>query len=364
MSVADQDDAAHPERRRRPDELGQRSQAEPSSLAATTPPRSRGSRLARAAALCALALLTVELALVVVFHVAGKGRGMELHPDYGWRMRPSIARSGDMWGGERPARTNSAGWRDRERAREAAPEVVRAAVVGDSFTFGVGADDGERFTDVLDGRREDLEVLNFGVNGFGTDQELCVLREEALGYDPEIVVCASYLGNDLKDIVHSFRHRWPKPHFRLVDGALVHHPPQPSVAIRMRSACYLGEAAAVVLDRLGQGTPAVREPIEDPEALYLALIAEMRRRCEERGARFLVMLVHDPTIDGAVKARVAAALAAAGTATLDLTPAFEAAAGAQHFNPPPVAHWNAAGHAVVADALERDLGARGWIEAR
>lgn len=302
-------------------------------------------------ALIAVPLL-LELGLVGAMKLSGNERGMGPHPVYGWRMLAGVERTGAMWGATRPARTNSSGWRDRERAAAPAEGVRRVVVLGDSFTFGVGADDGDRFTELLEARRADLEVLNFGVNGYGTDQALCVLREEGLGYAPDVVVYESYLGNDLVDIAHSVRHRWPKPWFSVDGGALVEHPPRISAGLWLRSRFYLGEAVASGLDHLGVGAHVSREDVGDPEELYLALLTRMQELTAARGARFIAMLVHEPSLDMELYGRVRDRLAARGIEVLDLEPAFAADGGEGLFNPLPVGHWNRAGHGRVADALE------------
>lgn len=314
-------------------------------------------RLLRAAIAVVAVALALELGLTAFMHATGRASGVALHEDYGWRARASIAREGPMWGRDEPARTNRAGWRDREWSRAKPDGATRVAFVGDSFTFGVGADDGERFTDWIRSHEPDVDVLNFGMNGYGTDQQLRVVEREVLGYRPDVVVCVSYLANDLADNAHSVQHRWPKPHYRLDGDQLVHHPPEIGLGVRLRSATYLGEAVALAARRLGLGHGRVRVPCEDPVALYLAIVASMRDAAEDAGARVVVALVHEPLIDEEATASVIEGLAALGVPSIDLRPVFEPAmeAGDALFNPPPVHHWNAAGHALAGGEIVRRL---------
>lgn len=303
----------------------------------------------------------VEGALTGAMVLLGKQRGVKYHENYGWRPYANIARSGPMWGRDRPAHTNSAGWRDAERrldrAEKDAATTLRVAAIGDSFTFGVGVDDGERFTEMIEADLPAVEVLNFGMNGFGTDQELEVLRHEVLDYRPDVVLCVTYLGNDLLDITHSVRHRWPKPRYELVDGALRLQPPEADFLLRLRSATYIGEAISLLRRRLGQEQSQVQEPCEDPLALYLALVEAMVRAAEGAGARLVVTLVHEPDIDSDLALAVRAGLAERGVPMIDLEPSFTAsmAAGDVLFNPPPVAHWNVRGHRLVATEVAEGL---------
>ena len=105
-------------------------------------------------------------------------------------MKPNILKSGFMWGGAQPSRINSHGWRDAERSFDKPAGVRRIVVLGDSFTFGVGVDAVERYTDVLEKMAgSNLEVLNLGMNAVGPDQELLVLETDGLRYAPDFVVC-------------------------------------------------------------------------------------------------------------------------------------------------------------------------------
>lgn len=97
-------------------------------------------------------------------------------------------------------RTNSLGLRDRERQLQAAPGTVRLAVLGDSFTFGFGVEAEEAYPAVLErllieeiGPR--FEVLNFGVGGYSTRDELVVLAHKVRPFKPRLVL-VGYVLND------------------------------------------------------------------------------------------------------------------------------------------------------------------------
>ncbi len=100
-------------------------------------------------------------------------------------------------------RTNALGLRGPELAPIDTPKLFRIAVIGDSMAFGFGVQQGEDFPAQLerelaaheprDGRR--FEVLNFGVGGYSTLDEVACLREKALALRPDLVVIA-YCLND------------------------------------------------------------------------------------------------------------------------------------------------------------------------
>lgn len=89
---------------------------------------------------------------------------------------------------------NAEGFRDQARPRHRPGEAHRIAVLGDSCTFGMGVKDEDLFTRRLEelvGRRhatKKIEVLNFGVSGFATEQERWIYHHNAKGYQPDVVL--------------------------------------------------------------------------------------------------------------------------------------------------------------------------------
>jgi len=102
---------------------------------------------------------------------------------------------------------NSLGYRDYEHAPGRLPGVYRVVVLGDSITKGLGILEKEKvFTAVLERKLGESglrsEVLNFGVEGYNTRQEVETLEDKGLRYRPDLVVLA-YSPND---------HDWPAHH--------------------------------------------------------------------------------------------------------------------------------------------------------
>jgi lysophospholipase L1-like esterase len=96
---------------------------------------------------------------------------------------------------------------------------VRILALGDSFTFGVGAQDGETFParleEVLRARGIPAQVLNVGAPGFGVPDAVAWYERYGLALDPDAVVLAVFLANDLQDASPD------QPKVAVVDGALV-----------------------------------------------------------------------------------------------------------------------------------------------
>ncbi|MCP4328066.1 MAG: hypothetical protein GY791_06480 [Alphaproteobacteria bacterium] len=98
--------------------------------------------------------------------------------------------------------TNSVGMRGRRDYETTKPaDVCRVAVVGDSFAFGEGVADGEVVTAVLEetlnrtANGTVFEVLNFGIPGIGTAEELVLYQNHVRSYRPDLVAVL-YFNND------------------------------------------------------------------------------------------------------------------------------------------------------------------------
>ena len=127
-------------------------------------------------------------------------------PDLGWSLRPG----GEGWyrsEGEAYVRINQYGFRGSAPTLQKPADTFRVAVLGDSFTVSLDVSDDAMMTSVLSRtlqaclryRSKKVEVLNFGVGGHGTAQELLMLRKRALAFQPDMVVLMFFAGNDVFD---------------------------------------------------------------------------------------------------------------------------------------------------------------------
>jgi hypothetical protein len=173
-------------------------------------------------------------------------------PVYGWILHPSFS---DWYTREGHAyvEINSQGFRDREWSQEKPPHALRVAVLGDSYVSALQVAVEERFSGVLaqdlascpalQGRT--LEVLNFGVNGWGTAQQLMLLRNRVFDYQPDVVVLAFLTENDIRDNMEAEIQR-SRPVYVLRNDQLVL---DTSFAERLPTASTLDRTYWTVYDR-------------------------------------------------------------------------------------------------------------------
>jgi len=124
----------------------------------------------------------------------------------GWGLNPG-AHGRYKREGESYVRINSDGFRGPDYPKAKPPGVVRVAVIGDSYAEAIQVDENKTFTAVTGRELADcpllkdkrVEAMNFGVDGYGTAQELITLQRKVWAYSPDIVVLAIFLGNDVRN---------------------------------------------------------------------------------------------------------------------------------------------------------------------
>ena len=131
--------------------------------------------------------------------------------------------------GEAYVTISSAGLRDREHAVPKPPGTLRVAVLGDSMAEALQVPLESNFSSLLErtlkackafaGR--DVEVMNFGVSGYGTAQELLMFRHRVRAYSPDITILAFYAGNDVRNNSRELEPNKLRPFYVLQAGQLV-----------------------------------------------------------------------------------------------------------------------------------------------
>jgi hypothetical protein len=103
------------------------------------------------------------------------------HPVFGWCYGPNI-RSDDH-------NSNSKGLRgSKEYTPVAAPNILRIAAFGSSIVYCSEVNDANSWPALIEASNPDIEVLNYGVGGYGTDQAYLRYLAEGLDLDPDVVL--------------------------------------------------------------------------------------------------------------------------------------------------------------------------------
>ncbi len=125
-------------------------------------------------------------------------------------------------------RINKDGRRDVARPVKKNENTIRIAVIGDSYaeafqvpiekTFWKGMERRLNSGGCFSGKR--VEVLNFGVSGYGTTQEYLTLQNDVFAYSPDMVLMAFYPGNDVRNNSYDLERNPDKPYFVMEDGRM------------------------------------------------------------------------------------------------------------------------------------------------
>jgi lysophospholipase L1-like esterase len=196
----------------------------------------------------------------------------------GWEPIPG-AQSGRV-------RINSAGFRGPECAPTPPAGVTRVVVLGDSETFGINLAERDTFPAALERRLNarqagGFEVLNLGVPGYNTANQLALLKARGIRLRPQIVVLL-YNFNDPEigePVVHVGRALWTRSYLTLL------------LVFRWKSLACLNDIARQA------GGPVEYYRLLHDSAYFdttARLIREMAALLAARGAR--MALVIDPHV--------------------------------------------------------------------
>lgn len=175
---------------------------------------------------------------------------------------------------------NAEGLRDYDYPVEKPPNTFRIVAVGDSITYGHSLPLEASFPKQLetrlnrDGNPQRFEVMNFGVGGYNTLQELALYKLKGAKYDPDLVL----IGYSLNDVLSH------KKVFRNIGQAMGRTP--------ARKAAPPPAAARAARTRPPEATPLYRR------SLLVSWLLDRWSRVEpaRRGvARFFVALYDEPS---------------------------------------------------------------------
>lgn len=278
-------------------------------------------------------------------------------------------------------RINEKGLRDRSHSYSRQNSSQRILVLGDSFAWGYGVEESDRFSQQLE-KSMDLEVINAGVSGYSTDQELLWYENEGIKYDTDLVIL-QLAGNDVGDNTQQLvSNIYYKPQFALENGQLVlTDNPVPKTSPRGRFIYSLSQHSSLayfLVQRYFEFGAAYRKSKDQPEhvnspatsdvaeredfKLTIALLDQIRKTAESRKAKFMIVATDrwwNSTSGGTYKDFISM-LQNNGFLVLDVesTPGFDP----EQMLIPNDGHWNQAGHKFVADRIKEFIDSHHLID--
>lgn len=312
------------------------------------------------------------------------GRDLILRPspfeDVGYELTPGA--SGHAWGTD--VAINAQGHRGRLGVSGGAPGF-QAIALGDSITFGNFLPEAATFPSqleqILNEDRSGQVVLNFGVGGYDTLQEVALLEHRGLDYRPDLVI-VGYCLNDIGvvspnlEYIERVRRYQSNPAFRLRVVQFV-----ADRLDRLRTRDWMAEKNdlevfrrdfAGRIDPIGREESELRALMESvpdlpPSAWYRSeervgrlrhAFGRLARLARENDFPVIVAIVPwlvgsgDSYPHAAAHRIVALEAARAGFETVDVTPAFLAVGmSSLRVSPQDPLHPNPLGHRIIAESL-------------
>jgi len=125
----------------------------------------------------------------------------QFDPILGWSVRPGSSTVKDGT----PYESNEIGVRARRSYTQIPPPgITRLAVFGPSFARADDVDLEDAWTYLMEQSWPDLEVMNWGVSGYGTDQAYLRYQTQGAAYSPDIVIMV-YEEENLRRNVNRYR---------------------------------------------------------------------------------------------------------------------------------------------------------------
>ena len=286
--------------------------------------------------------------------------------DLGWKLRDGYHGLSTWSYRETIEKINSDGWRDKSYPKVKDDSVYRIAVVGCSRTYGYGVNVEETYPKVLEDNlglsaSYPVEVMNFGVSGYGLAQMMINYEKFVKNYSPDLVILQLYQPS-LSRVLFQNRWRTQKPTFVFEAGQLVlaNHPVPENRFRSLQSWLidrsflfkYFVEKMIVISEM--QKVELEEKARHDPKLLDLctAILKRFKKGVEENNAQ-LIVFSWGPSHFSVKKVCQRAHVDVFSLDDyVDWTAAKERGPTE---NPPPTGHWSPLGHQYVAKAIEEHL---------
>ncbi len=134
-------------------------------------------------------------------------QGLQFDDTYGISFKPNAEGWNTSLRGEYSSyiKINDQGLRGQKYAYDKDAGTFRIRVLGDSFTAALQVAEEETFVKLLESQLKqhypgvNFEIINAGVVGYGTGNQLSYFSHEGYKYQPDLVLLAFFTGNDISD---------------------------------------------------------------------------------------------------------------------------------------------------------------------
>ncbi len=214
------------------------------------------------------------------------------NPELGWSYVPNKSAINESGGGaiKQPVHFDKNGFRGPHAGFKLSPTEPSVIFIGGSFTMGHGLSYEDSFVGKFDSLREiPFQIVNTGVQGYGSDQALLTLKKHLTKFNPKVVVYTFIEdhirrnGNyDRRMLIPTARFLGTKPKLALND--------RKEVYVQNKPLLYNAYIHSYLLDffKIRIGTLLGYFPYF-PEEVTESIIREMKRYSNEHGAHFVIL---------------------------------------------------------------------------
>ena len=327
----------------------------------------------------------------------GERASLEPHSTFGWRLKPSSVTHLRWVSYDYTVTANSLGFPGPEYPQEKPAHAFRILTIGDAFTSAEGVNTEQAWPRLLESALaaqmpdREVQVLNFGITGYGPNQYAAVIEAYAPTYEPDLIIIGFFV-NDYQDVLLS------DDDFRASIG--FDQPPQDGLLsilnlshlrqfVKLQvveplrewitgqpgpNRYFLGQFGALERNRadLDDGQQRVADRLEQIKAVadklnarvVLAMIPAPVQVCKPDQLNYYprgVDLSNTDIYDLETPQRATKALAdSLGLGYYDLLPVLQAGDGTCVYQPNNL-HWTVNGHRAVAAYLAEALVADGYV---
>jgi hypothetical protein len=274
---------------------------------------------------------------------------------------------------------NSHGMRDKEYPIERTGKR-RMLVLGDSFGWGFGVEQNERFSEIIENAHPEWEIINASVIGYSTDQEFLFLKKKGMDFKPDVVLFLFYDNDFDQNIESECRYWYFKPIFVVDHGQLkLQNSPVPKTTIKQKlkrfffertllgKTLYKGKNNISILwslmeRKIGFSDKNSKDIQQKEYDVTFHLIKATNELCKSNGSLFvLVSYLAEEDENTEKRTSLQRVCEDEKIPYLQLDKYFKATRSSI-ITFPHDKHWNTKGHKIVAEAIDNFLWKSGMLD--